>query len=288
MLLAPDGERHTLVHGDVLGRLWSAALHINDGRVSECHAMISTRGAELQLLGLRGRFRVGGEVRREVDLKPGQHIELAPGVWVTVEAVHPPSALLALEAPGMPRVVVTGVASLVGGERPAVRPGWNADADGQIWPTGEGWMRSGPHAPEPVDDGSTWSVAGTTFRAVLQVGAQPTADDRIHGDRLRIVAHYDAAHVHLADGRSLVLSGLCARLVSELVAVGQPIGWEALAAELWGPLETSVLRKRFDMQLSRLRHKLRAVGVRTNLVIADGTGLVQLVLGPDDVAEDAS
>ena len=40
--------------------MWSAALHLDDPRVSEAHAMVSIRGSELKLLALRGRFQIDG------------------------------------------------------------------------------------------------------------------------------------------------------------------------------------------------------------------------------------
>ena len=52
-LQLPDGSIHELGHGDLIGRLWTAALHLDDGRISEAHAMISLRGSELHLLALR-------------------------------------------------------------------------------------------------------------------------------------------------------------------------------------------------------------------------------------------
>ena len=43
ILRDPQGHHHELVHGDVIGRVWSAALQLDDGRVSEAHAMVSLR-----------------------------------------------------------------------------------------------------------------------------------------------------------------------------------------------------------------------------------------------------
>jgi len=40
-LLLPDDKAVELGHGDIIGRLWSAALSIPDPRVSEAHAMVS-------------------------------------------------------------------------------------------------------------------------------------------------------------------------------------------------------------------------------------------------------
>ena len=52
----PEGNSVELGHGDLIGRLWSAALPIADARISEADAMVSLRGQELKLLALRGRF----------------------------------------------------------------------------------------------------------------------------------------------------------------------------------------------------------------------------------------
>lgn len=281
-----DGSTHELIHGDVIGRLWSAALHLNDGRISECHAMISNRGQELHLLALRGRFRVDGQVGREVVLEAGQRIELAPGVALEVVEVRRPEHVLGLEAPGLPVRIISGVVSLFGSPARLER-GWKPSAESRVWPTGEGWMRSSDEGPVEIVGGSSWLVNGSMFHAVnLSTGVLTTLDNQLTR-RLRIVARYDAVHVHLLPANTtLVLSGLSARLVSELVMLGQPIAWHSLASELWGNLPRNLLRKRWDMQISRLRRKFRGAGVRSDLVLADGTGLVQLVVGPADEIVD--
>ena len=63
-LLTPDGEEHALIPGDLIGRMHTAALHLDDGRVSEAHAMVSLRDGSLRLLSLRGGFSVGRGSRR--------------------------------------------------------------------------------------------------------------------------------------------------------------------------------------------------------------------------------
>ena len=282
-----DDGRHTLVHGDLVGRLWSAALHLNDGRVSECHAMVSNRGRELHLLALRGRFRVDGEVRRQVALEAGQRIELAPGLWIGVEEVRPPESVLAVRAPGLPERVVAGVVSL-SGDPVSLRPGWVPDAPCRLWPTGEGWMRSCGGPPEPLEDGHRWEVQGTVFEARLlhSGGIQPTEDNQL-AQRLVIVDRYDVVSIRQEPrGTQLQIGGLSARLISELAAVGQPVDWYVLASELWDAQGRELLRKRWDMQISRLRRKLRAAGIRSDLVSSDGSGLVHLLLGPLDQLVD--
>ena len=64
----PDGVVHELSHGDIIGRVWSAALHLDDARISEAHAMVSLRGQELKLLALRGMFALGRKTLRELVL----------------------------------------------------------------------------------------------------------------------------------------------------------------------------------------------------------------------------
>lgn len=80
---------------------------------------------------------------------------------------------------------------------------------------------------------------------------------------------------------------MLARLVSELVALGGPAGWATLAGELW-PDEADLLlqRGRLDTVLSRVRRRLRAAGVRADLVHTDGAGTMELLLYPHDRVED--
>ncbi len=56
--LAPDGRSELLGPGDIIGRMPTATLTINDPHVSEAHALVSLRGSELKLPGLRGRSSV--------------------------------------------------------------------------------------------------------------------------------------------------------------------------------------------------------------------------------------
>ena len=117
-LRLPDGSSSELGHGDLIGRLWSAALSIPDARVSEAHAMVSLRGQELLLLPLRGRFAVDGQRQSSLVLAAGQRVTLAEGLDLLVEEVSLPAAVFAVEGDGLPRVVVSGVCSLLTRPRP--------------------------------------------------------------------------------------------------------------------------------------------------------------------------
>ena len=82
------GELRELVPGDLIGRIWTAALSIPDPLVSEAHAMVSLREGALKLLGLRGRLAVGGRAVTEVTLSAGLKIGLSPRTELEVVEVE--------------------------------------------------------------------------------------------------------------------------------------------------------------------------------------------------------
>jgi hypothetical protein len=69
--------------------------------------------------------------------------------------------------------------------------------------------------------------------------------------------------------------------------MGRPAPWEAVAQEVWGSdHDTYWLRANWDRTLRRLRHHLRAAGVREDLVRADGRGNIELYLHRGDTVVD--
>ncbi len=108
----PDGTSRELSSGDMIGRLASAGLHLDDERLSEAHALVSLRGRELRLLALRGRFAVNQRPASDIVLRSGMEIEVARGLALGVEAVVLPDEVLALEGDGLARQVLAGVCSL--------------------------------------------------------------------------------------------------------------------------------------------------------------------------------
>lgn len=79
-----DGSLHRLVSGDLIGRVWTAALTLEDARVSEAQALVSLRDGALVLLALRRLLRVDGREARQVVLTPGLVVDLADGVSLVV------------------------------------------------------------------------------------------------------------------------------------------------------------------------------------------------------------
>lgn len=284
---APSGEVVALAHGALIGRLWSADLHVNDGRVSEAHAMISLRGRDVRLLALRGRFLIDGRWLSDVVLVDGMTVSLAKGLALEIVRVRVPETVLALEAPGLARQALTGVTALFGGAEPRLLAGWDPTAHDHVWPTGDAWMRGG-EIPVALNEGDRWEVGGVPFQAVVlrAEGARATVSDADYVRPITLIARYDTVHIVRAGEPVLVVTGLVARVISELVTAGTAIAWDELARQCWRESDRDVLRHRWDMQTRRLRIKLAAHGVRTDLLRPSGQGLIELVIGPDDTVVD--
>lgn len=288
---APDGQIFELSHGDIIGRLWSAAMPIDDARVSEAHAMISLRGREMKLLALRGLFAIDGRPINQLVLVPGQQIDLARGVRIVVEAVELPDRVLAVEGDGLGRQIPTGVCALVTAPEPHLIAGYRENA-AILWSTGAGWRLQlpGEDNPRALRIGDTWTLDSREFRAVaIELSAAGQEATRVRGSvraPLRIVTRFDTVHFH-RDGQPVVtISGISARILSALAPIRNPISWEPIATEIWGEGDRNTLRRKWDVNLVRLRKKLQAARIRTDLIRADGNGNFELVLYQDDEVDD--
>lgn len=292
ILKTPTGAFVTLRPGELIGRVPSCALIIDDSRISEAHAIVSLRGGQLWLLALRGRFSVANAIVERVALEPGQRVVLAQGIELEVVEVVLPDEVLALELPLREPALLQSTTSIMLAPQLMMRGGWHADAAAWLWPVNEVWrarvgdadvftvepgvaIHVGPHALMPrlvaLDDAG---VAHTVARA----------DDFVP---LRIHARFHSVHITRGEREPIVLTGTAARVVSELVALEGPVEWQIPAREVWGGDEDEVLlRNRWDATLSRLRKRLRGAGVRDDLIRVSGQGIVELVLGREDVLVD--
>jgi hypothetical protein len=270
----------------------SAALVLDDPRVSEAHAMVSLRGAELQLLALRGMFAVNGQPSKKVVLAAGQRITFATGVQVDVLAVQLPAALAALEGEGLPKQVLSASNSVFLGPPPRVVPGAAVDAQAWIWSLGERWrLREGTTTAVDLLPGEGFVVGGRRFVLtsvrVERASTDATLADGRVGEPLTLIAGWDTFRIEAVGRPPLVIGGVSARLLSLLAEVDTALSWEGLAQELWpAQVDRLALRRRLDVSLSRLRARLRASGVRTDLVKASGSGHYELVRYPGDVVTD--
>lgn len=288
----PEGSTAELGPGDLIGRLGSAALLLDDPRISEAHAMVSLRRGDLYLLSLRRLVGLRGKPVSEVLLQPGQVIELAEGLPLTVEAVSKPARVHALRAAGLGVRPLGQVASVVAGPPLRLLGRFVPGAAAHLWSTGvDEWrLRIGEGPARPISIGDTFSAAGRAF-SVCAIDL----DDAGHDSTLvggldapiRLVAHYDGVEIHRANRPVVTLGGIGARLISELVAFGGPVAWDVLARELWrDEADPAELRHRWDVALGRLRSRLREAGVRADLLRSDGGGQLQLVLYDGDRVDD--
>jgi pSer/pThr/pTyr-binding forkhead associated (FHA) protein len=290
-LALPDGSSVDLAPGAIIGRLQSAALRLDDPRVSEAHALVSLRGDALWVLGLRGVIAVDGRVVGEAPLAPGMRLNLTPDVALDVLEVHVPDAVLGLALDGRVTAPLRdAVYSVLVDGTP--HSGFRQDAAAHIWTTGAGYSwRVGNGAPQVAKPGDTVVVAGRTLRFEELPTAESAVDETRGTGRLdepmRIVARYGTVQLHRARHDTVVVSGVPARIVSELVALGGQAAWEVIAREIWRDgVENYALRRRWDRNLATLRSKLRQAGVRDDLVTSAGTGDAELVLRPGDVLVD--
>ncbi|MFT4979113.1 MAG: hypothetical protein ACI8S6_005023, partial [Myxococcota bacterium] len=293
-LKTADGARHTLQHGDLIGRLWTARLQLSDPRVSEAHAMISLRGGQLKLLALRGLFAIDGKPRKDIVLAVGQRIAFARDLEVEVIGVSLPVEVMGLSGADLPRQPLPGACFLVLRPNPALvsRP-----HDGHVaafWSTGDGWLVRLPgQPPEELTIGWSMEVEGQRFSTV-HIGLSQAGQSRTHmigavSAPMRLELHWDTAYIHRTGLPTLTLRGHHARLLSELASVGTAVSWEHLAALLWrDEVHRDRLRRRFDTVLTRLRSKLRDGGVSPDLISFDGSGNLALVLRPEDTIDDRS
>jgi hypothetical protein len=286
-----DGTITSLQSGDLVGRGHACKLVLDDPRISEAHALVSLRGDALWLLGLRGRMHVAGAAIDRLRLDEDTVVTLAPGVTLTVLEVVVPDAVMAVELGGLGAQLLSGTTSVVTRPVPVLRGGWHPAADAWIWNTDDTWRlrRAGERELVLLEDGVAITVAGVDlvprWAAVDDAGIAHTLKS---AEPLRIEAKFYSVHItRRSGGEALVVNGTAARVLSELVALKGPVEWSVAAREIWGQDAPEVLlRSRWDTTISRLRHRLRCAGLRPDLVRASRSGIVELVLGPEDEVID--
>lgn len=291
-LRLPDGAIVEVPSGGLVGRLRSASARIDDARISEVQALVSLRGRQLKLLALRGMLRTRGGPTAEITLRVGQRIELARDVWIEVVEVRLPERILALRGLGaVPLELYESVHSIVLTPEPALRYHYEPEAAAHIWHDGEGWrlQRAGA-APTALEEGSTFSIAGQRVEVIgvslSRIATPPTRQPQADRVPMRLVARQETVHVHREGVPIVTFEGNAARILSELIRFDAPTPWEWIAAEIWGELDRSTLRIRWDRNLKTLRARIRERGLPRDLVRSDGHGNIELVLKEGDRTVD--
>jgi hypothetical protein len=203
--------------------------------------------------------------------------------------VNLPTHVLGLVGPGLPEQVLPGTCSLVEDPRPRLAPGRQDDALAVFWLTDGRWRARVSGEAVDVEAGTSLPGPAAAWRAVnvplAAAGRAPTRVDETAP--LRIVCSFDTVQVHRPHRPAVVLGGQLARVLSEVATVGQPQSWWELARPHWPHIDDrDALRRRWDGLLNRLRERLRDEGLRSDLIVSSGAGLVELVLREGDVVED--
>lgn len=301
-LTLPSGDVALVTVGDIIGRSRTASVLIDDPRVSVAHAMIDLRNGRTCLLRLRRSLYVDAREVSSVTLKPGIRISLSPDdeVAVTVQSVQTPTHALTLEG-----VLPDGIElhkDLV--IHPASGPDrtfnihtqhYDPEALAHVYSGGDGsWnIHIRGTSPEALYDGWQGQLAGIEIRArarplVVDSSVIPTASTY---RRIRIMARYES--VTIDDGsarRPVIISGFPARILSEVIECGGgPVPKRDIALQIWNSpadrdVDEQTLCARLDRHLGILRTKLQSAGLPPDLLFRNGKGLLEVKLGPNDIA----
>jgi hypothetical protein len=280
---------HVVGHGDLIGRTPTAAVVVDDPRVSEAHAIVSLRRGELHLLSLRRMVLVAGAPVADVVLEPGLVVTLADELAFTVAEVVTPHEVLGVTMPSGEVQLLPQVASLTTSP-PRLHSKVVPDAAATLWAIGDEWkVRVGARVLT-VEPDLDVDLDGARFRFTLvplaKAGAASTEGTGAVAAPIRLVAFYDSVQIYQRNRKVHTVGGTGARILSELVAHKGPTHWEVLAREIWpDEADAMQLRHRWDVTLARLRARLRAAGIR-QLFHADGSGQLALDLYAGDLVED--
>ncbi len=248
--------------------------------------MVSLRGGALSLMRLRGSVVVQGIEEDELPLEVGQILCLAPEVRLEVIALSGSSEVLAVQVGGAPPWPLSmAVYSLVTRPHPELVARYLPDAPARIWSTAEGYsIQVGGAEPRMIKPGRSWSVGGVAVRAVTIDSRRAGLASTIREDEpLMIIDRFTTVHIRRPRRSVVIIDGLRARLLSELVTFGCPTAWQQVAGRMWpGEVDELRLRRRWDRIRQRLRDQLRDAQIREDLVRTDGHGNVELLLRPGD------
>lgn len=290
VVVVVEGRELVLGPGALVGRAEGAACRIRDPRVSEGHALLSLRGRRFVLLALRGELGVHGERETDVLLEPGLDVELAEGLLLRVVEIRLPATVLAVEVEGVGvRELCAPVYSLVG-PPPDLVAAYRADALALLASDGDAWLLHEGATATPLSAGSRVTAGGVALQVVEvpidQAGSVGTFRPGHRYEPLQLVARFDTVHVFRKGRDPARLVGRPAQAVSALAEFGCPVEWWRAAEELWRDgSDRDRLRRRWDRVLEQLRLQLREAGLRDDLVVSDGKGLVELLLMPGDRVE---
>lgn len=289
----PDGRRHEVAAGGLIGRLAGAALRIDNPRVSEAHALVSLRGHALILLALRGGLAVGGRVVAQLLLQPGAQVALAEDLILVVERVHVPPHVLALRLLDGRLVPLLGeVISILLTPEPDAVPRFEGGAAAHLWSTGSGWRYrvGGEERARELRPHQRLHLQGKEIDVVeVDISEIAIPSTRLRGrvhPNLRLRPHFTGVRIEMGGRPPVLIKGVPGRILSELCEFSEPVEWTLVAAQVWpDELDSFRLRRNWDRNLSSLRLKLTQADIRQDLVMLDGHGNVGLHLLQGDIVD---
>lgn len=165
---------------------------------------------------------------------------------------------------------------------------------------GEVWLDGEPVRESRLRMGQTYELPGGHTLFVADVDHHTgtlaaEATERLDDPPLEIVAQFET--VTLSGGgltEPVVLTGLKALVLIELIRAGEPVHWHRLARRIW-PIERGQsveehkesVRARWYQLTARIRQQLLRAGLERPLVLANA-GILVLATLPEDSVVDAS
>ena len=280
-----DGSSAMLAHGELIGRLESAAWRINRPTISQAHAIVVHRDADLYLVSLRRLLVLKERRLNEVCLRSGQQIALAQDVLITVDEVAIPDDRAVLESRALGPCLLPPVSSIFAGTPPRLVPRFDPTADAHVWFTGAGWK---VHVDDKVRDlviGDRFFVGESFQLTKRNLAGFHEAQQTMPGGILpvHIVIKKDLVELHHGE-KMLMMTGSEARIVAELAAFRGPVAWGLLAKELWPSATGSDLLEHWSVCLRQIALKFKGAGIRSSLIARRGSQ-IQLDLRPGDQVE---
>ena len=281
----PDQQVHRLHPGGIIGRLASAALRLDDPRVSEAHALLSLRGRSLKLLALRGALGLRGKWLGEVALREDQRLLLAEDVALGVLEVVLPDTVMALEQPDGTRVELDRPELSISLDPLRTTPGATPDAAAWAWCSGDQWwVQLRGERPRELSVGHTLSLGDTSVIAralpLPQISTPRTATAGKLWPPMHMICWPQHTEIHV-EGRPKParFTRNAHNLLRESALAtqgGGTVHWAQVAQRIW---RFGASEDNWYTNLSRLRKRLHEQGLPSDLLRCED-GQVQLTLRP--------